>query len=586
MLPQLVFAVALACVASGAGTAHAQEPGASSRQALEAARNSNPRLKFEIDPATGLPSRITGLGAATAPGPRLGATRAPTASEARAAAEAWFRSEIAAAAFETKGGPKAIYVATQARRDPDVAGQTIVQIEQRVGGVPVFGSTVRVTVSPSLTVTDVTGALSAVTIASATPKITGEEAIETARTWLKSEANGRRVAKRITDQADTLPASAEVTVFDPALLRKKGLTASAARLTYMVRIDTFRIFVDADNRDVVYTFIDQPYNQPFLMKRRVFDLARSFEFPGRTVVDETTDMRVEPLPPDAAEVLNNNARVLGFFKSTYDRNGIKEADGPAIVENFIRHGDTQGAYWCLARSLNCPKPSVMVYGPQYAGAIDVVGHETTHGIIVEEANLVYADEPGAVNEALADIFGTLIEFQARPGNGNWVIGEELPGYRLTNPIRRLANPNLSDADGKSLFDPKKVYDSRTNRGQPDHYDDFVKREDPLCETTNDYFNGCVHFNSGILNKFAHLVSEGGRHRGIVVKGIGREKLARLAYRALTTQLAATSGLKQAANSFVDACTYYAEASFAGFTAADCDHVRAARDATGLATQTS
>ena len=65
------------------------------------------------------------------------------------------------------------------------------------------------------------------------------------------------------------------------------------------------------------------------------------------------------------------------------------------------------------RALNCPKANVMVYGPGFAGALDVVGHEVTHGIIAHEADLVYADESGAVNEALADIFGTLIEFQAR-----------------------------------------------------------------------------------------------------------------------------------------------------------------------------
>ena len=34
-------------------------------------------------------------------------------------------------------------------------------------------------------------------------------------------------------------------------------------------------------------------------------------------------------------------------------------------------------------------------------------------------------------------------------------------------------------------------------------------------------NGGVHFNSGILNKFAYLISEGGTQKGVTVTGIGK-----------------------------------------------------------------
>ena len=69
---------------------------------------------------------------------------------------------------------------------------------------------------------------------------------------------------------------------------------------------------------------------------------------------------------------------------------------------------------------------------------------------------------------------------------------------------------------------------------------------PCAYTTWDYLNGCVHFNSGVLNKLAYLISEGGEHKGQTVAGIGRQKLARIAYRALTTKLNATSSLVHAA----------------------------------------
>jgi Zn-dependent metalloprotease len=229
----------------------------------------------------------------------------------------------------------------------------------------------------------------------------------------------------------------------------------------------------------------------------------------------------------------------------------------------------------------CPKGGVMVYGPGFAGALDVVGHEMTHGIIADEADLIYADESGAVNEALSDLFGTLIEFHAANGNGNWVLGENLPGFSMTKPLRSMANPPLMDGDGNKLFDKSKTFDLATNYGQPDHYSDYVKREDPLCESTNDFFSGCVHFNSGILNKFAYLVSEGGVHHDVTVHGIGREKLGRIAFRSLTTHLTQTTTLVQAAESFVHSCEELASADVGGMQAVDCEEVVHAQHATGL-----
>jgi thermolysin len=92
----------------------------------------------------------------------------------------------------------------------------------------------------------------------------------------------------------------------------------------------------------------------------------------------------------------------------------------------------------------------------------------------------------------------------------------------------------------------------------------------------------VHFNSGILNKFAFLVSEGGRHRDVTVLGVGRNKLARMAYRALTTQLNPASSLGQAADGFLQACNDLAAAGIADFKQADCAQVQAAQMAVGLA----
>ncbi len=110
-----------------------------------------------------------------------------------------------------------------------------------------------------------------------------------------------------------------------------------------------------------------------------------------------------------------------------------------------------------------------------------------------------------MNEALADIFGTLIEFDAKGDGGNWLIGESSPGFSIASPLRSLADPHMKDLNGRSMFDRTKRF-SLANRGQPDHYSEVLTPDDELCGSTAYQDNGCVHFNSGILNKFrlSHL----------------------------------------------------------------------------------
>ena len=107
-----------------------------------------------------------------------------------------------------------------------------------------------------------------------------------------------------------------------------------------------------------------------------------------------------------------------------------------------------------------------------------------------EANLIYEDESGALNEAFADIFGELLDQDATYGDGSaspWLIAE---GSSL-GTIRSMSNPPA--------------------HGDPDQGTEYV------C-TSND--NGGVHTNSGIANKAAYLIAAGGSFNGRTVTGIG------------------------------------------------------------------
>jgi Zn-dependent metalloprotease len=140
--------------------------------------------------------------------------------------------------------------------------------------------------------------------------------------------------------------------------------------------------------------------------------------------------------------------------------------------------------------------------------LDTFAHEFTHGVVASTANLLYAGQTGAANESYADVFAAFVD-------GNWTIGEGsslsgCAGYPA-GTIRDMSNP--------------------PSCGGPDHMRNFLR-------TTDD--DGGVHFNSGILNKAAYLITEGGTHNGIHVRGIGREKAMRLYYDVLTTRLISDS----------------------------------------------
>lgn len=87
-------------------------------------------------------------------------------------------------------------------------------------------------------------------------------------------------------------------------------------------------------------------------------------------------------------------------------------------------------------------------GGKLAGALDVVGHEFTHAVVSyavgDGGSVLDYGEPGALNEAFADIMGMLIE--GKSGTDRWLIGEDstYPGGALRN----LADPSsISTAYG-------------------------------------------------------------------------------------------------------------------------------------------
>ena len=170
-----------------------------------------------------------------------------------------------------------------------------------------------------------------------------------------------------------------------------------------------------------------------------------------------------------------------------------------------------------------------------AGSLDVVGHELTHGVISSSSNLIPGNEPGALNEAFADMMGTAVEYFFQvPGTGigqaDYFIAEDSVRSRVggLSGIRSLATPTLF--------------------GNPDHYSiRFTGPDD----------DGGVHINSTIPSHAYYLSIEGGRNRvsGITVQGVGvanREQIEKSFYRAFTFLLPASANFSTASAATIQA----------------------------------
>jgi bacillolysin len=233
-----------------------------------------------------------------------------------------------------------------------------------------------------------------------------------------------------------------------------------------------------------------------------------------------------------------------YYKEHFNRNSY-DNQGARLVSSVHYSNGYNNAFW---------NGSQMVYGDgdgstfvPLSGGIDVVAHELTHAVTDFSSDLVYENESGALNEAISDIFGTLVEYE-NESNPDFEIGED------------IYTPGISGDALRSMSNPEKY-------GDPDHYSKrYIGTGD----------NGGVHTNSGIINKQAYLLSEGGTHYGVNVPGIGREKLGDIYYRMNTVYLTASSTFSQAR-----AAALQSAAELYGTDSSEVNAVKLSFDAVGI-----
>ena len=225
-------------------------------------------------------------------------------------------------------------------------------------------------------------------------------------------------------------------------------------------------------------------------RRTIYDAGGAQQLPGKVVRKEGAASSGDVAVDEAYDGLG---ATFGFYLDAYRRNSIDDAGLPlnATVHFGVRYDN---AFW---------NGQQMVFGDgdgklfnRFTVALDVIGHELTHGVTAREAALVYPEQPGALNESMSDVFGSLIKqysLKQDASQADWLIGAGL----LTAGVKGVALRSMK-APGTAYDDPVLGSDP-----QPAHMKDYV-------DTTDD--NGGVHLNSGIPNHAFYLaaIAIGGR----------------------------------------------------------------------------
>jgi Zn-dependent metalloprotease len=260
------------------------------------------------------------------------------------------------------------------------------------------------------------------------------------------------------------------------------------------------------------------------LQRKIYTANNGSTLPGQLVRSEG-----EPPSSDVAvnEAYDGSGATYNLYWDVYQRNSIDNG-GMALVSTVHYQVGYDNAFW---------DGNQMVYGDgdenlppdqrlfnRFTIAIDVIGHELTHGVTQYTGKLVYSYQSGALNESFSDVFGSLVKQRTlgqTTSEADWIIGEGL----FTSNVNGVGIRSMK-APGTAYDDPVLGKDP-----QPAHMDNYVN-------TTSD--NGGVHINSGIPNHAFYLTA-------MEIGGNAWEKAGRIWYVTLRDRIQPSSNFQNAAD---------------------------------------
>ena len=253
-------------------------------------------------------------------------------------------------------------------------------------------------------------------------------------------------------------------------------------------------------------------------RRTIYDAKHTEDLPGQRLRGEGERATGDPA---ADEAYDGAGDTYDLYHDVYGRNSVDDLG--LRLDSTVHYGQNyDNAFW---------NGRQMVYGDgdgqlfnRFTIALDVIGHELTHGVTQYEAGLTYSGQSGALNESMSDVFGSLVK-QRKLGQAadkaDWLIGQGLLADGVQGQgLRSMAAPGTAYNDPALGKDP-----------QPARMRDYVN-------TSSD--NGGVHINSGIPNHAFYITA-------MEIGGYAWEKAGKIWYVALTTFLKRRSTFQTAAS---------------------------------------
>ncbi|MGH9201629.1 MAG: M4 family metallopeptidase, partial [Vicinamibacterales bacterium] len=408
--------------------------------------------------------------------------------------------------------------------------RSVVRFQQRYNGIPVFGGEVIVQLDRDRNIVSTTGKVLPQPRLGTRPTITSATAARTAR-----EAAAAAHGVALQDLVVEPPA---LWIYSETLVGPRRGAPILVWRTEVTSIDSLPIrelvLVDAHRGSVALQF-----NQAETARQRLtYTANNSSALPGTLVCDESN--------PTCAGGDAHATSAHIYAGDTYDfylsNHGRDSYDGlGAALRSTVHYSfGYSNAFWTGTQ---------MVYGDGagFALADDVVGHELTHGVTEYTSNLFYYYQSGAINESFSDMWGEFVDLTNGRGNDasnvRWLMGEDVTGL---GAIRSMSNP-------PAFGDPDRIMSPLYYLGTGD--------------------GGGVHTNSGVNNKAAFLMVDGGTFNGHTITGLGILKSAKIYYEAQTNLLTSGSDYGDLYNALFQACNNLIGTS--GIVPADCQEVREA-----------
>lgn len=383
-----------------------------------------------------------------------------------------------------------------------------------------------------------------------TPKITENEAFKFALKYInakeylwENKENNELLKKVYNSNTFSIP-KGEIVIVEKNFFTDLSVPRLAYKFDIYATLPLSRdlVYVDAENGEIL---LKDPIIKHVLGTGQTrYSGQRSFETQQVStnqyrLRDYTRGQGIETLNllkgtnySSAVDFVDNDNNWIEYNNSNYDNAALDAHWGTQKTYDYFLQKHNRNSYDGLGGKL----VSYLHYSNYYFNAfwngqfmtygdgngnplttLDITGHEIGHGVCEKSAGLVYQYESGAINEALSDVWGAMVEYFADPSKQTYQMGEDI------GAIRSMSNP-------KSFSNPDTYQGQYWYSGSGD--------------------NGGVHTNSGVFNHWFYILAQGKTGvndlgNSYNVSGIGKDDAAKIVYRAETVYFTPTTNYTQA-----------------------------------------